>query len=215
MDEARKSVRLSESHCYTTRGWVEATRHAKKGASHTAKHLVTEPKSVGKGDYLGMVAYQTPPGQSARLESVVPSKKSRRLVRQLRLGMIGDTRVRVSRQHSKSGVSDMCPHCPGERQTSPHVLIDCVIGEEMRQRVSAVYKSHSAVSLRGGSPDLSFHAMLNHVLSNNSPIPKAQDKVLREAVLAELKQHSSLIVEQLCAENVITTQSGSQCYLID
>lgn len=56
--------------------------------------------------------------------------------------------------------------------------------------------------------------MINHVLSNNSPIPKAQDNVLREAVLAELEQHSSLIVEQLCKENVTSTQMGSQDYLV-
>ena len=212
MEEARKSVRLGEPHCYTNRGWVEATKHAKKGACHAAKHLVTEPRCEGKGDYLGMVAYQTPPGQSARLESVVPNKKYRSLVRQMRLGMVGDTRVRVARQCSKAKLSNMCPHCPGEKQTSPHVLLDCVVGEEMRLRVREVYESHMAASKQGGHQGLSFHAMLNHVLSNNSPMSKAQDKSLREAVLAQLKQHSSLITEQLCEENSIVTKSGSQCY---
>ena len=58
MVEARKSLRLGEPRCYTTRGWKEATKVARKGASHRLKKLVTEPLSAGKG-YLGMVAYQT------------------------------------------------------------------------------------------------------------------------------------------------------------
>jgi len=93
MVEARKSLKLAEPRCYTTHGWKEATKVARKGACHSAKKLVTEPLSAGRGDYLGMVSYQTPPGQSFRLEKVVPSRKHRRLVRRLRLGMIGDTRV--------------------------------------------------------------------------------------------------------------------------
>ena len=82
----------------------------------------------------------------------------------------------------------------------------------MRLRVREVYESHTAANKQGGHQGLSFHAMLNHVLSNNSPMSKAQDKSLREAVLAQLKQHSSLIAEQLCEESEIVTKSGSQCY---
>ena len=95
MVEAQKSVKLGEPHYYTTRGWSEATKAARRGASHKAKMMATEPLSVGKGDYLGMVAYQTPSGQSLRLERVVPSRNHRKLIRQIRLGMIvrqiGDT----------------------------------------------------------------------------------------------------------------------------
>ena len=144
-----------------------------------------------------MVSYQAPPGQSFRLEKVVPSRQHRRLVRRLRLGMIGATRVRVSRQH-RWAVSEECPHCDGVRQTSPHVLLECPIGEEMRQAVSTVYESY-ACSTQG----LSFHAMLNHVLSNNSPMSKAQDKVLRDAVLSELGQHSCHVTQQLLEENSV------------
>ena len=175
--------------------------------------MVTEALSVGKGDYLGMVAYQTPSGQSLRLERVVPSRNHRKLVRQIRLGMIGDTRVRVSRQKGKAGLSDECPHCEGTRQTSPHVLLECVVGSELRQAVSDVYKSCVDVSPYGGQ-DLSFHAMLNHVLSNNSPMSKAQDKVLRNAVLSELCQHSSLIKQQLQRENALHEVPGRKYYIL-
>ena len=68
----------------------------------------------------------------------------------------------------------------------------------MRQAVSTVYESY-ACSTQG----LSFHAMLNHVLSNNSPMSKAQDKVLRDAVLSELGQHSCHVTQQLLEENSV------------
>ena len=105
--------------------------------------------------------------------------------------------MRVSRKH-KGAVSEECPHCDGVRQTSPHVLLECPIGEEMRQAVSSVYESYAC-----NSQGLSFHAMLNHVLSNNSPMSKAQDKVLRDAVLSELCQHSCLVKQQLNEENYV------------
>ena len=95
-------------------------------------------------------------------------------------------------------MSEECPHCDGVRQTSPHVLLECPIGEEMRQAVSSVYES--CVYTHQG---LSFHAMLNHVLSNNSPMSKVQDKVLRDAVLSKLCQHSSLVKQQLSEENYV------------
>ena len=103
----------------------------------------------------------------------------------------------MSRQH-KGAVSEECPHCDGVRQTSPHVLLECPIGEEMRQAVSSVYESYACTG-----QGLSFHAMLNHVLSNNSPMSKAQDKVLRDAVLSELGQHSSHVTQQLLEENSV------------
>ena len=207
--EARKSVRLGEPHYYASRGWKEVVKNARRGMCHKEKKLVTEAMLEGKGDYLGMVAYQTPPGQSLRLERVVPRRSYRKLIRRLRLGMIGDTRVRVSRQHRRAGLSDECPHCAGVRQTSPHVLLECVIGEEMRQAVSDVYKSCVDASPYGGQ-DLSFHAMLNHVLSNNSPMPKAQDKVLRETVLRELSQQLCLVKQQLQTENKVCGAMGRQ-----
>ena len=135
------------------------------------------------------------------------------MVRQVRLGMIGDTRVRVSRQQGRAGLSDECPHCEGTRQTSPHVLLECVIGSELRQAVSDVYKSCVAASPYGGQ-DLSFHAMLNYVLSNNSPISKAQDKVLRETVLSELCQQLGLVKQQLQMENQVCKVQGRSYYLL-
>ena len=46
MVEARKSLRLAEPRCYTTHGWKEATKVARKGACHSVKKLVTEPLSA-------------------------------------------------------------------------------------------------------------------------------------------------------------------------
>ena len=119
----------------------------------------------------------------------------------------------MSRQKGKAGLSDECPHCEGTRQTSPHVLLECVIGSELRQAVSEVYKSCVDVSPYGGQ-DLSFHAMLNHVLSNNSPMSKAQDKVLRETVLRELSQQLCLVKQQLQIENKVYDVMGRQDYFL-
>ena len=56
--------------------------------------------------------------------------------------------------------------------------------------------------------------MLNHVLSNNSPMSKAQDKVLRDAVLSQLSQHSCHVTQQLFEENSVRFNAsvGAQEY---
>ena len=119
----------------------------------------------------------------------------------------------MSRQKGKAGLSDECPHCEGTRQTSPHVLLECVIGSELRQAVGDVHKSCVAASPYGGQ-HLPFHSMLNHVLSNNSPMSKAQDKVLRETVLRELSQQLCLVKQQLQTENKVYEVMGRQDYFL-
>ena len=175
-------------------------------ASHKAKSIEGAQQSLHRGDYLGVVAFHTPPDQAARLEKLVPDKKQRLLVRHMRLGMVGDTRVKMARKHRQSNLSDLCPHCKGTKQTAPHVLLDCPIGAEMRDHIRDVYTSHAATS-----DDLPFAAMLNHVLSNDSPIPKAHDKALRRDVLPMLRIHSERIAEQLQAENVTRPMGSHEC----
>ena len=82
----------------------------------------------------------------------------------------------------------------------------------MRQAASSEYASCSCFD-----QGLSFHAMLNHVLSNNSPMSKAQDKVLRDAVLRQLSQHLCHVSQQLLEENYVRTNAsvGAQyCCLV-
>ena len=141
------------------------------------------------------------------LDKIVPSKQHRLLIRKLRVGMIGDTRVRVARQHWQSHLSNICPHCEGVPQTAPHVLLECPIGAEMRAEVSNTYMSCTSSSSVG--PGVTFPGVLNHLLSNRSPIPKVQDKVLRNTVLPKLQQHCDFIREQLCLENSIYAEEGS------
>ena len=89
------------------------------------------------------------------------------------------------------------------------MLLECPIGAEMRDEVSDAYMSCTPPSSVGG-PGVAFPGMLNRILSNRPPIPKVQDKVLRTTVLPKLQQHCDFIREQLCLENSIYAEEGSQ-----
>ena len=56
---ARKSVKLGEPHCYTKRGWKQATKFAKLQASLQQKNFQGESLQSGHGDYLGTVSCQS------------------------------------------------------------------------------------------------------------------------------------------------------------
>ena len=91
------------------------------------------------------------------------------------------------------------------------MLLECPIGAEMRDEVSDAYMSCTPPSSVVGGPGVTFPTMMNHLLSNRSSIPKVQDKVLRKTVLpSKLQQHCDFIREQLCLENSIYAEEGSQ-----
>ena len=177
--------------------WRKAMREARLSASYAAKKTPLVGDTAHNGDHLGVISASTPGGQATKLETLLPRRADSRLVRTMRLGMIGQTRVRISRQNS--GSCPKCPYCDVD-QTSPHVMLACPIGAEMRSAVSAVYDACTS-SKPWHQPALTFQGKLNHVLSNTSPIPKEADKALKRAVMPTLHVHMGRLSSRLAIEN--------------
>ena len=76
---------------HSKHSWRKAMREARLSASYAAKKTPLVGDTTHNGDHLGVISASTPGGQATKLETPLPRRADRRLVRAMRLGMIGQT----------------------------------------------------------------------------------------------------------------------------
>ena len=114
---------------------------------HLQDYAVAVDKNEDEaGDRVAALVVRNEGGESQIWDTLLPKQAWRHTIRRVRLGHVMNTRKYMARRErgwSKLNKLEKlkvaaCTCCVGEEQTASHVVMDCPLGEQLRDRVTTV-----------------------------------------------------------------------------